>query len=198
MADRKQVKGIFCLEGDWDLDLRSRATVEPVLQLLERSNDPPIPHIRRDVGTTDEFEYYLRIWTQRKYSKYPILYLGFHGKPDLIYVGRGRASTVSLDWLAQRLSGKCKGRVIHFGTCGTLDTHGQRLNSFLRQTGAIAVCGYREDIDWMHSAAFEIILLGAFQKNAITRAGMRAIQKRVKREASGLARDLAFRMVVAQ
>lgn len=192
-----RMKGVFCLEGDWDNDLRRPTTVEPVLQLLDRSNKPRIPYIRRDVGTIEEFAHYLRKWAQHSYASYPVLYLGFHGDPGLLHVGDGRRGPVNLDWLENRLVGHCRNRVIHFGSCGTMATHGRRLNRFLERTKALAICGYKEDVDWMLSAAFEIILLSAFQFNALTRAGMAAINKRVRREAGGLARDLAFRLVIA-
>ena len=193
---RSRMKGVFCLEGDWDSDLRRRATVDPVLQLLDRSNIPKIPYIRRDVGTITEFEHYLRKWMQRRYASYPVLYLGFHGDPGLLHVGDRRGGPVNLDWLEDRLAGHCKNRVIHFGLCGTMATHGRRLNRFLERTRALAICGYKADVDWMLSAAFEIILLSGFQFNALTRAGMEAINRRIRREAGGLARDLEFRLVI--
>ncbi len=196
MATEK-AKGVFCLEGDWDSDLRYRASVVPVLELLDRSSSPRVRHIRRDIGTFTEFEYYLRKWTQKRYEAYPILYLGFHGAPGVLHVGDRRRGPVTLDWLEERLAGKCRNRVIHFGSCGTLATHGNRLRRFLQKTGALAVCGYREDVDWMLSAAFELILLYEFQFNALTRAGMAAVNRRVRREAANLARDLKFRMVIA-
>ena len=34
MRTRKQTKGIFCVEGLWDPDLRVGSTVQPVLELL--------------------------------------------------------------------------------------------------------------------------------------------------------------------
>ena len=192
-----KVKGIFCLEGDWEWDLRDRSSVDPVLQLLERSNDPAIPYIRRDVGTVPEFEYYLKKWTLKRYQSYSILYLGFHGDPGMLYVGGQRNPVTNLDWIEDRLAGKCTKRIIHFGSCGTLDVHGGRLNSFLKNTNALAVCGYKAPVDWMATAAFEIILLSELQRNALTRPGMRAVKNRVNQMATRLARDLAFRMVVA-
>lgn len=195
---RSKPKGVFCLEGDWDGDLRSTTTVAPVLQLLERSHWPSVPHIRRDVGTKEEFNYYLQKWTQRRYAKYPILYLGFHGGAGELYVGDQRSGPVTLDYLEERLHGQCKGRVIHFGSCGTMSLHGKRLNRFIERTGALAACGYKIDVDWMLTAAFEIVLLGSFQRNAFTRAGMHAVERRVIRDAAGMAKDLSFRMVIAR
>ncbi len=192
-----QSKGVFCLEGDWDSDLRHHATVGPVLELLDRSGYPKVPYIRRDVATRAEFDYYLKKWIQRRYVSYPILYLGFHGGPGILHLGDKRKGPVTLDWLEERLKGACKGRVVHFGACGTLGVHGNRIRSFLQRTKALAVCGYGKEVDWMLSAAFELILLYEFQFAALTRPGMLALNRRIRREAANLVQGLQFRMKVA-
>lgn len=192
-----RVKGVFCLEGDWEPDLRIRTSVLPVLDLLEKANEPSIPFIRRAIGTVSGFEHYLQKWTQKKYASFPILYLGFHGDPGVLYVGDKKTEPVSLDWLEERLAGKCRKRIIHFGACGTLAIHGNRLRRFFQRTQALAISGYRMDVDWVLSAAFEIVLLSEMQENALTRSGMAAIYRRVMRRARSLARDLEFRMVIA-
>ncbi len=107
-----RTKGVFCLEGDWERDLRSRTSIGPVLELLEKSGYPAVPYIRRDVGTVTEFDYYLKKWLLRKYDRYPILYLGFHGSPGRLHVGHGRGGVVDLKGLGERLAGVCKKRII--------------------------------------------------------------------------------------
>ncbi len=104
---------------------------------------------------------------------------------------------MNLRELEERLEGACKKRIIHFGSCGTLDIHGNRVRSFLQRTGALAVCGYKSEVDWMLSAAFEIILFYELQFNALTKAGMAAVRKRVRGQAHNLAKKLKFRMVIA-
>lgn len=189
-------KGVFCLEGDWEKDLRGRTTVSPVLELLERSHYPAIRSIRRDVATPGELEHYLKKWRLKKYDAYPILYLGFHGDPGTLFMRAGKKEPVELEWVGERLEGRCRGRIIHFGSCGTLAVHGKRLNRFLEQTGALAVCGYRADVDWIQSAAFELILLSTLQFNTFTKAGLSAAERRVRQDAGTLARVLQFRMVL--
>jgi hypothetical protein len=193
-----KVKGVFCLEGDWEPDLRSRTSVGPVLELLEKCTYPKVPYIRRDVGTVSEFEYYLGKWKQRKYERYPVLYLGFHGAPGKLKIGPPRDGGVDLSWLEERLGGACMKRIIHFGSCGTLDIHGNRLRNFVKRTGALAVCGYREEVDWMLSAAFEIIFFYELQYNALTRTGMEAVRRRAGAQAPRLAKALKFRMMIAR
>ena len=188
-------KGIFCLEGNWDSDLRTRESVGPLLELLEGSRSLPVRYIRRDIGTVGELEYYLGKWTQKRYEPFPILYLGFHGAPGLIEIGQGKDEQVELEWLQDRLTGACKRRIIHFGSCETLATGPGRLRQFLGQTEALAICGYRASVNWMLSAAFELILMYELQFNALTRAGMAAVQRRIKQKAGRLADQLEFQMV---
>jgi len=194
-----KVKGVFCLEGDWENDLKSRTSVGPVLELLERSSSTKVPFIRRDVGTLTEFDYYVGKWTQRKYDRYPVLYLGFHGSPGRLHVGYGgpEKGSVDLSRLESLLAGRCKRRIIHFGSCGTLDIHGNRIRSFLGRTGALAVCGYKSQVDWMLSAAFEIILFYELQYNALSRQGMERVKQAVRDQIPRLRKQLCFRMVIA-
>lgn len=194
---RTKTKGVFCLEGDWDGNLKSQKSIQPVLQLLEHAGCPSIQSIRRDVGTIPELEHYLKKWCQKRYQDYPILYLGFHGAPGILHVG-DRNTSVDLEWLEERLAGECKGRVIHFGSCQTMNVHGRRLNKFLETTGALAVCGYKIDVDWMYSAAFEIMLFGCFQRYSMTKQGVEAVNRLVDKEIPGLAKAQAFRMVIAK
>ena len=191
---------MFCLEGDWDSNIATRSTtVEPVLQLLEKSNYPrSVPYVHRDIGTLEEFEYYLSKWSQQRYRGYPILYLAFHGGPGELYVGDQRRSDrrVHFDWLEERLGGRCRNRVIHLGSCGTIAVRSSRLQAFLQATGAVAVCGFRSDVHWITSSAFEALLMSYLQENAFTRSGLLAVERRIRSEAGGLARRLRFHMAV--
>ena len=121
----KTRKGVFCLEGEWDSDMRKRSSVEPLLQLIR--SEQGHPYIFRDVGTLEELHFYLKRWLQ--YRSYRILYLAFHGKPEKICLGD---KEVDLDSLEPELSGCCRDRVIVFASCSTLDLHGNRLNGFLK------------------------------------------------------------------
>ena len=189
----KASKGIFCLEGGWG-GVKDRTSVEPTLRLLETMRPYKVPYFHHDVGTHDEFRFYLQKWIGRQFDGYPILYLAFHGERGGIVVGEGRNSTLKLDHLAEELEGACNGRVIHFGSCSTLDVHGHELNTFLRQTGACGVFGFRTGVDWLLSAAFDLVLLGHLQGVSFTKAGMGKLQRRLKRDAPGLQKALEFRM----
>jgi len=100
------------------------------------------------------------------------------------------------DELADLLEGRCEGRVMYFGSCATLAVHGQSLNRFLRRTGALAVVGYRDDIDVMESMALEVLLLGTLQYHPLTRAGLREWEAELRDRARGLAKHLGLRVHV--
>jgi hypothetical protein len=56
-------KGIFCLEGLWDNDLKRKSTVQPILNMLEVNDG--VKYIHQDVATIEELEFYLKQWKQQ-------------------------------------------------------------------------------------------------------------------------------------
>ena len=155
-------KGIFCLEGLWDSDLKIHSTISPILELLRVKEK--IDYIYKDVATEEEFEFYLNKWKQKKYKKYPILYLATHGEENSIFLGNRK---YSLDRLSEYLTGSCKNRIIVFGSCSTMKVRKHTLKKFLQKTNALAICGYKIDVDWMVSTAFELLLLNTMQDNQL-------------------------------
>lgn len=152
MATRAR-KGVFCLEGAWEKRLDDKTSVMPTLDMLERLR--LAQYVHRDVGTEEELYHYLASWAQRGYGSYEVLYFAFHGVRGGIRVGRG---TVPLSELAEKLGGKAAGRLIYFGSCSVMSDRVAVAN-FQAQTGAKAVCGYTRDVDWVESAAFDLLLL---------------------------------------
>src|SRR5690606_545520 len=143
-------------------------------------------------------QHLLREWLQARYASFPVLVLAFHGKPGQIIVSKGRGSSryMTLEEIADLLAGACKGCVIHFSSCETIDVDKGRLEAFLRKTRAAAVSGFRFDIEWLHSAAFEILYLGALQNYSATAHGMRAVERQLRKLAPTLMKLLGFRIVV--
>lgn len=184
-----RAKGIFCLEGLWDLNLKNRSSVLPMLELLESRER--IPHIHRDCATAGEIEFFIKRWTQATYVRYPILYFAFHGTPGAIYVGQN--DEMSLEQLAACFP-RHKKSIVIFGSCSTVAVRKPRLTKFLAQTGAIAVCGYKTDVDWLPSAAFELLLLHAIQQNEFSGKGIKAIVRKATNEARRF-KELGFRIV---
>lgn len=162
--------GVFCLEGEWDRDLRQRMSVEPVLELLERIR--LARYIHRDVATITEFEYYLKKWGQKGYHDFEVLYLAMHGEEGMLHLGK---DSLSLDDLADLLKGKAAGRIIYFASCSTMMEDEDALKTFVRTTGAKAAIGYWLDIDWLDAAGFEVFLLERLLRGSRSDAFFRGI-----------------------
>lgn len=192
MRKSSQKKGIFCIEGLWDPDLRVGSTVQPVLELLRLHEG--VKYIHREFATREEFEFYVEKWTQKKYEAYPILYLASHGKKGGIQLG---GEFYSIDELANLLASKCSNRIILFSSCTTLKLPKDKLGHLLKQTGALLVCGYRVDVDWMSSTAFELLLFSRIQENEFSGRGVDAIAREAE-ELSKSFRDLDFRVVTVK
>lgn len=151
--------GIFALEGDPELNLEAQYSVRPILQFLKDLNGSD--YIFRDIGTAEELRHYLRQWTLAKNSKYNIGYFSFHGSPGELCFPDGRKRPVTLEELGDWLEGRTAGRIIHFCACSVVRLGSARLQEFRQQTGAAAVMGYRTDVDWAESMAFETLLFNA-------------------------------------
>ena len=191
--------GIYCLETDQWFGFKDRTSIEPALRMLERYQKIPFQH--RDVATESEFEFFLMKFLQPGYKNYPVLYLGFHGHGpedgEDARVELEDGTYVTLKTLEEWINGRCFGGIIHFGSCGVMGAHGNRLKSFLKNTGAIAVCGYREDVDWLEAAAFEVLMLGTlFQRPAFTKTTIKKFDRDLRKLAPGLYERLDFRLVI--
>ena len=192
MRKRGQTKGIFCIEGLWDPDLRSPSSVEPLLDLLYLN--ALIDYIHVDCATVPEFEFYTAKWLQKRYNRYPILYIGMHGSEDGLLIGR---TAYSLEDLGKLMEGKCANRFIMFSSCSTMRMDKRVLKRFLDRTGALAVCGYRVDVNWLWSTAFELLLLSEIQKNEFSGRGAEAINRAATRIARSF-KDLDFSIVTVK
>ena len=182
----RTIPGVFCLEGPWSTRLDDVSSVRPLLDLLERRR--VIRYIHRDAATVDEFDFYMRQWTQKRYANYSFGYLGFHGEENAIQIGR---RFLTLEELAELLDGRCRGRTIYLGSCATLCISTARIEAFRAAVGARAVCGYVEDVDWIESAAFDLNLIDAVIDAKRIDAGFRRLHKRHL----GECRQLGFRAV---
>lgn len=190
-------KGVFCLETDQWFRQKDRSSVEPLLRLVERYCKTRYEH--RDVATEGEFKFFLDKYLAPGYDNFPILYLGFHGwyaeHGEDAFVEIGDSTRVSLERLEEWMTGRCRGRVIYFGACGVMATHGNRLNKFVRNTDAVAVAGYREEVDWLECAALDMLALGQLQERAFTKSSISAFDRELKKTAPGLYRRLGFKLV---
>jgi len=188
------MNGIYCLEGIWDDDLREKSSVKPILELLHSNKD--IKFIYHNCATVEEIKFYASKWTQKKYCKFPILYFAFHGEKNKLFLGNKKP--YSLDNLAEHLAGKCSNSIIIFGSCSTLAIRMNYLKKFLDKTGALAICGYQADVDWLHSTAFEMLILSQMQENEFSKRGISAIESKVNNIVRKFRNELQFRMVTSK
>lgn len=186
-------KGIFCLEGNWEHNLKDKSSVLPILELLERKGN--CNFIYRDCATPEQFEYYLGRWKHKTVSdKYPILYLAFHGNKECIRLPNG--SEYSLEELGTILESACERKVIFFASCETLKIDQRKINSFLTKTNAIAVIGYKKAVDWMVSTAFEFLVLNALQDDQFDSKGICKIATKIESDYGKLHKILDLRIVI--
>ena len=148
---------IYCIEGDWGFDPGSSASVRLFLELIA-SIDEHGGMVHRTAVTRGEFTHHLERWLKLSASDYPLLYLGTHGTEATISLG---VDDISLDELADLLGDRAAGRIIHFGSCSVLNLPENDLKTFCSSTGVAAITGYSESVDWLPSAACDMLLLPA-------------------------------------
>lgn len=178
-------KNIFCIEGSWVNDHRSKTSVKLALDFLECIEG--IKPIVKQCQNKETLKELLEDCTLSKYKKYNIIYLAFHGTSENIFVGK-RNKTVNLDEIAEMIGDKANGKIIHFGCCSTLDTTGWKLRSFLNKTGALAISGYNKDIDFTKSTAFDLMYFQQCHKTT----NIIKIEKEMKAYHNKLGKELGF------
>lgn len=153
---RRTIPGIFAIEGGWSPRLTDEMSVRPLLELLEGVGR--VRFIHRDVSTLEGLINMARKWPQRQYSRYPLGYFSFHGGPGYLLLGR---RSITLEQLGEELRGACQGKTIYFGSCSALGIPRREAERFRRVTDAKVVAGYRRDVRWVESAAFDLLLFEA-------------------------------------
>lgn len=190
--------GVLCLEGDW-WGAKDPTTVEPGLELLRKIAGVSLRYEHRDVSTFEELRFHVDRWTNRQFDSHPILYLGFHGDTGGIWVGAPRKQRlVKFSDLEEMIGERGRGRVVWFGSCGTLRAHGASLDAFMRRTGIEAVCGYEGDIDWLEGIAFEMLALAQMQRHRLDRRGLTATAGDIRRQYAGFMKKVGFRIRIAK
>lgn len=179
-------KDVFCLEGDWNANLLKQNSVQAALEFLKQNRK--IQYIHRHCGTKDNLGHYLEQWQLKRYSNYSILYLAFHGKPGKILINKQQ---IDLDELAILLGNNCYNRIIHFGSCQTLNTDLRLIKKFLRQTNALCVCGFGKELNFIESSVFDILLIDQFQEFK----DVRTVHKNMLINYKTLAINLEFKLV---
>ena len=165
MAQRK--RNIACLESLWDDKTENRLNVIPLLEVISRSWGIKFSHLT--CNTTEELNYNLHLLRKRNYG---ILYLAFHGSPGKIHLHSG--DEVSLAALSEMMGDKFIDWIVHFGSCGTLRRQNDVYN-FIDSTQISIATGFTRSVDWIESAAFELMLFQNFQSYKSPKVACKAL-----------------------
>ena len=152
-------KYIYCLEGNWNKNPRSHQNIKPILDLL--CNVSGVKYIYHKCNTKEEFFYRLQQFTKGTYKNYTVLYLAFHGRTNRIEVEN---QYITLKEIATALEGKLANKIVHFGSCSTLHTSEKNISDFITTTNCQFISGYRKDVDFIASTAFELLYFDLLQK----------------------------------
>ncbi len=150
-------KNIVCLESHWDFQIEHRKSVFPLIQLTANAHRIKSVHLTSNVA--EEFLYNLVL--ARSVRGYGILYLAFHGKPGKIFLNDG---ALEIEWVGEFMERRFKDWIVFFDSCGTLKLEKKRVLHFLRSTGVLMVLGFRKEVDWMESAAVDLLLMNLIQE----------------------------------
>ncbi len=97
---------------------------------------------------------------------------------------------VTLEKLGEILNGMCSGKILYFGSCSVLRATDERLDAFCSLTGSPCVVGFTRDVDWIASAALDLILLQAIA----TRKDPDAVRRALEQQFAGLSTALGLRV----
>lgn len=156
--------GIYCIEAEWESDFRKRYTMEHILQLVQEADKSNVDFILRTAATGPSLLFYLRKWCDAAYAKYPILYLSMHGEPGKFLMENWKRK-VKLGDLLDVLRGQCRGRVLYISACEVLKK--VDLREILKETGALAVIGYRHGIEWTPGCIVDYLVLCALARGKL-------------------------------
>lgn len=179
---------VFCLEGRWSTDLRDKSSVRPVLEVLRDTGG--IEFIHKPIVVREAFQHVARAWRLKRYKDYRLGYFTFHGEPGALQIGRNK---LTIERLAAYF-GRCPGKVVFLSGCSVLPpARGRKVppdvSEFLTATGAVALCGYTEEVDWIKSMAFDMLLIDWINEHpARPRVGIRKAEE----ESPTLAKKVGF------
>lgn len=165
MPNRK--RNIACLESLWEKKTENRLNVLPILELVSRRHGARFSHL--NCNTEGEFEYNLKLLCKRNYN---ILYFGFHGSGGTLYLLD--KTKIELPRLAEMMNCNFSDWIVHFGSCGVF-RRPNALAEFVEQTRVLLAMGFTKDVNWIESAALELLLFQAYQTYKNPRLACRGI-----------------------
>jgi len=121
----------------------------------------------------------------RDVKGYGILQFSFHGKPGKIFMNNG---PLEIEDVGEFMGRSFKHWIVFFDSCATLKLEKKRVKEFMQSTGVLMVLGFQKDVDWIESAAVELLLLNRIQEYKNMRIFWNRFRKRYRKlvRATGL------------
>jgi hypothetical protein len=182
-------KQIFCIEGDWHPDLRQKDTIESALKFMETASGMKIKYIHRHCSTEQELQNRITEYTKRRYNSFSIFYLAFHGVPNGLKLSS--KTILSLEELAAMAENKLQNKIVHLGSCETLNINRRYIKNFLKTTGALCVSGFKKEVPFVSSTIFDVLYFEMCQYYK----QMHIIEKHMKNYYGKMMKELEFVMV---
>jgi len=154
--------GVFCIESEWEVDLKDKHTIRPLLEIFETASGHPFIH--RRVATKSELKYFVDLWC-KKYSNYKILSFETHGNKasDLFLHGDDKDDwkSINLREIVKEIQGRGKDRFLYLGGCRILNRNEKEIKEFLKETKLKAFIGYTKNVGWVETCAFQLVIFQA-------------------------------------
>tara|TARA_X000001036_G_scaffold199588_1_gene187828 strand:- start:66 stop:686 length:621 start_codon:yes stop_codon:yes gene_type:complete len=171
---------VLAFEGEWEFGddegvLNDHTSVRTILETLKNLHGKEkFDFTLRRTATREELYYYLERCLGETpdtgLEEYNVIMFNLHGHAGTIVLPsatKGERDELPLKMfgmeLTYRFGPKClKGKVVYFSSCELALDKGS-IEDFKNETGASAVIAFTKTIDWVESAAFELILLDWLQ-----------------------------------
>ncbi len=182
-------KHIFCIEGDWHPDLRQKDTIESALKFMETASGMKIKHIHRHCSTRHELENRMKEYERAIYKQFSIFYLAFHGVPNGLKLDR--KNILTLEELGEMAENKLQNKILHLGSCQTLNIDKRYIKKLLKRTGALCISGFKKEVPFVSSTIFDVLYFEMCQYYK----KMDVVEKYMKQYYGKLMKELEFVMV---
>jgi hypothetical protein len=148
-------KRILAFESNWDgFVVEPKSGMKTLMDFITTNKGTQYSY--NFINTPVEFKYTIENVNPSKFS---LLYLGFHGKPNAIRMGLNKEFIITLDNLAEMMGNRFTGYGIHFASCAVMDIDKNLLWDFKRSTGAAFISGYTNYVDFDESSLMDLALL---------------------------------------
>jgi hypothetical protein len=151
------MRRIFAIEALW-FD-NSPLSVRGLLDIVQHAVEVPVTYYQADTidqlrSTLDRYAWMI--------CPGDILYIATHGNPGLLKFHASQ-ERITLEELAEIMGRRFAGTAIFLSGCDVMKIEQERIQTFLRRTGARTVMGYTTEVNWVLGGALDMIVLQLMQ-----------------------------------